>query len=231
MREIGRIRDAYRRRAERAADGRYEATSPANRYLYARRDEEVLALLRRHRLLPLAGRRIIDVGCGSGGVLRDFVRWGADASRACGVDLLPDRVASAHESLAGATFVAGDAASLPWRDGTFDVALQFTLLTSVLDNGLRRRIAAATMRVLRPGGTLVWYDFTWNPGNRDTRGIGLGELRALYDGCAVDARRVTLAPPIMRRLAPRSMSVCRALVAVLLLRSHLLAAITKPLKP
>jgi SAM-dependent methyltransferase len=230
VRETGRIRDAYRRREERAADDRYELTSAANRYLYAKREEAVLALLRRHGLLPLAGRRIIDIGCGSGGVLDDFVRWGAEPSLVAGLDLLPERLASARERVAGAGFVHGDAASLPWRDGSFDVALQFTLMTSVLDEGVRRAIAAETLRVLQPGGMLIWYDFIWNPGNRDTRGIRLGELRALYEGCAVDARRVTLAPPISRRLASVSIGLCRALEGAPFLRSHYLAAIRKPLQ-
>jgi hypothetical protein len=83
------------------------------------------------------------------------------------------------------------------------------------------------MRVLRPGGLLVVYDFTWNPLNRDVRGVNAGTLRALYPSCAVDARRVTLAPPITRLLARHSLSACSALERVPFLRSHILAAIPR----
>jgi SAM-dependent methyltransferase len=227
MRETDRIREAYARRAERGADDRYSLDDPANRYLFERRERELIGLLARHDLLPLTGRDIIDVGCGNGALLRDLVRLGADAERCHGVDLLPDRVEAAREADPRMIVRTGDASSLPYADATFDIALQFTLLSSVLDDAMRRAIAAETLRVLRPGGLLVWYDFTWNPGNRDTRGIGLAELRRLYTGCQIEARRVTLAPPITRRLARISPALCRALETLPLLRSHLLAAICK----
>lgn len=67
---------------------RYSLDDPANRYLFARRGRDLVALLRRQRLLPLAAREIIDVGCGNGALLRDFVRFGADPARCTGIDLL-----------------------------------------------------------------------------------------------------------------------------------------------
>lgn len=226
--ETERIRRAYDARAAAGADERYALTSPANLYLYQRRERDLLDALRRNGLLPLDGKRVLDVGCGSGGVLRDFVRYGARPEGCAGVDLLPERIASARAaSPAGMTFDAGSADTLPYGDASFDIALQFTLLSSVLDSAMRQRIAAETLRVLRPGGAAVWYDFTWNPGNRDTRGIGMRELRALYAGCRIDARRVTLAPPMTRRVARYSFTVCRALEAMPFLRSHLLAVIRR----
>ncbi len=226
--ETERIRDAYVRRAERGADERYSLDDPANQYLFERRERDLTALLQRYTLMPLAGRDIIDVGCGNGALLRDLARLGADADRCHGIDLLPERVEAARERDPRMTLRAGDASLLPYDDASFDVALQFTLLSSVLDGEMRRAIASETMRVLRSGGVLIWYDFIWNPGNRDARGIGLGELRRLYPGCSIDARRVTLAPPVTRRLARISPTLCRALEAVPLLRSHLLAAVGKP---
>jgi ubiquinone/menaquinone biosynthesis C-methylase UbiE len=210
------------------ADDRYSLNDPANRYLFDRRERAIVALLNEHHLLPFADARILDVGCGNGGVLADFVRLGAQETRCAGIDLLPDRTHAARARLTDAEIRTGSASALPWPDASFDLALQFTLLSSVLDNGTRSRIAAETLRVLRPGGGLLYYDFIWNPGNSDTRGLRLGDLRALYSGCEIDARRTTLAPPITRALARWSMTVCRALEALSLLRSHYLALITKP---
>ncbi len=228
-RENERIRSAYAARAATGADERYALTSPANLYLYQCRERDLLAALRRNGLRPLAGRRVLDIGCGNGAVLRDFARYGALPDDCAGIDLLPERIASAREhSPTGMTFDAGSADALSYDAAAFDIALQFTLLSSVLDAAMRRRIAGEALRVLRPGGAIVCYDFTWNPRNRDTRGIGLAELRALYPGCDIDARRVTLAPPISRRLAPHSFTLCRALEALPPLRSHLLAIIRKP---
>ena len=227
MTEQERIREAYARRAATGADERYALDDPANRYLFERRARDVQRLLRQHRLWPLAGREILDVGCGNGAVLREFVGWGADASRCAGVDLLVERVEAARAAAPEMRIQQGDASALPWPDGSVDIALQFTLLSSVLDDRMRRAIAAETLRVLRPGGAIIVYDFTWNPTNRDVRGVGADGLRALYSGCAIDARRVTLAPPITRALARFSTRACALLEAVPLLRSHVLACVVK----
>jgi ubiquinone/menaquinone biosynthesis C-methylase UbiE len=223
--EIARIRDAYARRAVSGADDRYSLAGAANRYLYEQRERDILRLLGEHALLPLEGRRVLDVGCGSGGMLRDFAAWGAPPEHLAGIDLLPERVASARSHGDGINYATGNAAALPYAAGSFDIVLLATVLTSVLDEGVRRQIAGETLRVLRRGGAVIWYDFTWNPGNRDVRGIGTKELRRLYRGCRIRARRSTLAPPLSRLLAPRSVALCRLLEAVPLLRSHLLAAI------
>lgn len=187
----------------------------------------MLALLQRRGLLPLADKRILDVGCGNGEVLRDFVRYGASPRLVAGLDLLPERVISAAPRTPSIACAVGDATALPFSEATFDIALQFTLLSSVLNDETRRRIAVETLRVLRPGGTVIWYDFIWNPGNRDVRGIGLPEVRALYPNSELDASRVTLAPPISRRVARVSATLCRPLEAIPWLRSHWLIAIQK----
>jgi ubiquinone/menaquinone biosynthesis C-methylase UbiE len=228
VREVDRIREAYDRRAARGADDRYDVSSPDNRYLFERRRRDLLPLLGRHGLLPLAGKRILDVGCGNGGVLAEMEEIGADPRLMCGVDLLPARLAAARANIPAASFALADASRLPYTDASFDIALQFTLMSSVLEAAVRRAIAVEAMRVLQPGGVLIWYDFIWNPGNPDTRGIRLAALRRLYPGCAIDARRSTLAPPLLRLVAPRSLTLCRALDAVPLFRSHYLAAIRKP---
>src|SRR5690348_15162022 len=73
-----------------------------------------------------AGRRWLDVGCGTG-ALTATVLAGAEPSRVVGVDpstgFLADARAAAEAGGAGATragFVAGDARSLPLRDRCFD---------------------------------------------------------------------------------------------------------------
>jgi ubiquinone/menaquinone biosynthesis C-methylase UbiE len=225
--EIDRIRAAYTRRAEQRLDERYSLLDPANLYLFQRREQALLSMLRRQGLTSLAGLRILDVGCGSGEVLNDFVRYGADPALLAGVDLLEERIERARRRNPAIAYLVGNAESLPCRDGAFDVALQFTLLSSVLDARTRRRIAGETLRVLAPDGLLIWYDFIWNPTNRDVRGIRLGEIRELYPGCSFDVRRITLAPPLLRRLAPVSPALCRLLEAVPFLRSHYLVAIQK----
>src|SRR5688500_3698392 len=154
----------------------------------------------------LAGSRVLEVGCGRGHWLRALVQWGADPDLITGVDLLPDRLADAARLTApGVRLVHGSATDLALPDATYDVVLQSTMFTSILDAALRQRAAREMLRVLRPGGLVLWHDFAVdNPRNPDVRGVGAAEVRALFPGCRVALRRTTLAPPIARLVARRA---------------------------
>ena len=224
--EIDRIRKAYRRRGMLGLDERYSLVDPANLYLFQRRERAFLSLLRQQSL-SLTHIRVLDIGCGTGEVLNDFVRYGADPLLLAGIDLLPERIERAHRRNPRISFSIASAEKLPYPDGAFDLCLQFTLLSSVLDGEVRRCIAAEALRVLRPNGVVILYDFIWDPTNRDVRGIRLGEVRRLYPACELSAHRVTLAPPLSRRLAPVSWTLCRVFEALPFLCSHHLVAIRK----
>lgn len=225
--EVERLREAYARREREQREARYGLTEPANLYLFQRRERALVELFRRHGLLPLAGKRVLDIGCGDGNVLRDLERYGATPSSLAGVDLLPGRLESAVARSPAMSFALASGTALPFADDSFDVVLLFTVLSSVLDEGARSTIAREALRVARPDGAVVIYDFVWNPLNRDVRGAGPAELRRLFAGATVDHRRVTLAPPIARRVVPRSWTVARLLEAVPLLRSHVLACVRR----
>jgi hypothetical protein len=80
-------------------------------------------------------------------------------------------------------------------------------------------------RVLKPGGLLLWYDFWLNPLNRQTRGVRPSEIRALFPNCRYTFRRVTLAPPVTRWLAPHSWLSCYLLENLRVFNTHYLAII------
>jgi ubiquinone/menaquinone biosynthesis C-methylase UbiE len=164
-----------------------------------------VGLLRSAGKLPLAGRRILDVGCGAGQGLADCETWGASRELLAGIDLLPDRVSAAAARLPGADLRVGDASALPWDAGVFDIVAQSTMFSSILDPSMKATVAREMARVLAPGGAIAWYDFfADNPGNRAVRGIGRRELASLFPGFELRLRRVTLAPPLARRIAPRA---------------------------
>jgi 2-polyprenyl-3-methyl-5-hydroxy-6-metoxy-1,4-benzoquinol methylase len=72
--EASRIRDVYAERDRRGADARYGLDDPANLFLFQRRERALLDLLRRESLLPLADKLVLDIGCGTGDVVRDLAR-------------------------------------------------------------------------------------------------------------------------------------------------------------
>lgn len=183
-------------------------------------------------MYPLDGMRVADVGCGSGGWLLEFLKWGADPGDLAGIDLMPERLDCARRKLPMADLHAGNAAALPWESNSFDLVSQFVVFTSILDAGLKRAVANEMLRVLKPGGAILWLDFRVdNPRNAHVKGIQKKEVRELFPDCEVTLEPVLLAPPLTRLLASRAWVVAEVLHALPLLRTHYAGLIQKPARP
>lgn len=227
--ELDRIRTEYARRAQDPRlQGLYSPFQPDVQFAVQTRERAILGTLQREGVPTLAGLDLLEVGCGGGGVLLDLLRWGADPSRLHGCDLLPERVAQARHRLPVSTSLSvADGGALPYPPARFDLVLQFTVLTSVLDGALRRYIAREMWRVLRPGGVVLSYDFRFQGPNPWVQAIHPREMRKLFPDGRFTHRRVTLAPPIARRLARWSWLACELLHAIPWLRTHDLILVQK----
>lgn len=221
----------YARRDAAADARRYSLFDAAALQEYQQRQRAMLALWRAHGWHALEGRRIVEVGCGSGGNLLDLLRLGAHADGLTGIELLPERVAAARRSLpAAVTLIEGDAAAVSLAPASQDAVLAFTVFSSVLDAASRASLAAAMWRWIRPGGGVLWYDFVFDsPGNPDVRGMPIRQVRGLFPEARLHIRRVTLAPPLARVLA-RVHPVLLALAApcLPLLKTHRVVWAVKP---
>jgi SAM-dependent methyltransferase len=228
FREEERIRSAY---AVRKGEACY-AETVAGRFQFQERERHVLRLLDRQRLMPLAGKKILEIGCGTGKWLRDLVAWGADPETLFGVELLQASAARARRLCPQAvTIECGSAASLSFPSHSFDIVLQATVFTSVLDDDMKQAIAAEMLRVVRPGGVILWYDFFFrNPGNPYVKPVSRPEIRRLFPNCSLDLRRIGLAPPLTRMLAPHSWATCAVLSRLPPLCTHYLGAIQPALQ-
>ena len=225
--ELQRIEQAYSRRQ---SGSRYTAFDPAYRLAVEEREGQVLQLLRTNCYASLENTKILDVGCGTGAWLRDFVRWGARPENLCGVDLLPARITEARELCpAAVTLKCQDATSLDVPDESFDLVLQSTVFTSILNANVKQLLAREMLRVLRKRGLILWYDFhVNNPWNPDVRGVRREEIAWLFPGCNISLQRLTLAPPLGRWVAPISPALYRGLSRIKPLCTHYVGAITKP---
>jgi SAM-dependent methyltransferase len=106
-------------------------------------------------LAPLAGVRLLDVGCGAGLALRLAADAGAEIT---GLDVAEPMVAAARRRLPGADLRVGDLAALPFADETFDVVTAFN---SVQYAAAPAAAVAEAARVTRRGGRVaigVWGD-------------------------------------------------------------------------
>ncbi len=226
------VRAVAARYARRRADDRYSPLRPEVWQSQQERHRALVSLLTRHVARPLADLDVLEIGCGHGDNLLDLLRLGCDPARLVGNELLPERAANARQRLPAAAAVhEGDATTLPIVQASFDVVLQYTVFSSLLDDAFQHRLADAMWRWLRPGGAVLWYDFTVdNPRNADVRGVPLRRVRELFPQASFDARRITLAPPLARaacRIHPALYTACNTIP---LLRTHVLAWLAKPLE-
>ncbi len=105
---------------------------------------EVFELLVREG--DLAGRRVLDIGCGTGRASEALVERG---SRVWGVEPEPEMAALARERVS--TVKVAPAERLPFKDGWFERALMW-LVVHLVD---RPRAFSEAARVLRPDGRLA----------------------------------------------------------------------------
>jgi len=226
--EAARIQREYERRAATIPPDFYDLDRPANFFAHSRLACRVISLLDRHGISPLNGRRIADIGCGTGNWLLEFIQWGAKPEDLFGIDLNSPRIEQARRRIPLATLTAGDASELPLGDASVDLVCQFTAFSSVLDSGMKQAMAVEMLRVVGRDGAILWYDLRFNnPSNPAVRAIGLDELRQLFPDCVFDVERVTLVPPVARAVAPRSWGLASMLERIPFLRSHYLVLIRK----
>lgn len=226
MSELDAIAQRYARRQARGDGGdRYSLLRPEVWQMWQERQRALLPLLATRPGQP-ADWRATEVGCGAGGNLLDLLRLGLLPAHLTGIELLPERLAAARAALPeGVHLLAGDASTASIEPGSQDLVLQSTVFSSILDDALQQRVADAMWRWLKPGGAVVWYDFTVNnPRNPDVRGVPLARVRELFPAGAFTARRVTLAPPLARAW-PAAYGL---LNSIPWLRTHRLVLIEKP---
>jgi SAM-dependent methyltransferase len=217
------------RYARRKVDNRYSFTNPEVWQSVHERQSATLAMFRRMGWGDLSTRTMTEVGCGTGGNLLEFLRFGFRPEHISGIELLRDRAATARHFLpTGLKIIEGDALKADVPKASQDVVFQAVVFSSLLDAEFQQHLADRMWSWVRPGGGVLWYDFVYdNPANADVRGVPLRRVRELFPEATPAFRRVTLAPPIARRVCkvhPRAYSLFNAIP---LLRSHVLCWLKK----
>ena len=231
MGEIERIRQEYASRAQRLEGNNiYSLFNPPQLFAIQQRQRAILKCMQRSGFYPLSEKRILEVGCGSGGVLLESLSFGARASRLHGTDLLLDRLQSTRQTILNLPLTNADGQNLPYAANRFDLTMQLTAFSSILDDVVKKNIALEMLRVTRPLGMILWYDFWLNPTNPQTRGIRPSEIRQLFPGCTYEFHKITLAPPLARRIVPFSWGLALLLESLKIFNTHYLVAIRPKIK-
>jgi 2-polyprenyl-3-methyl-5-hydroxy-6-metoxy-1,4-benzoquinol methylase len=101
----------------------------------------------------VGGKRILDVGCGTGYFTAKLARAGADMT---GIDISAGMLAVARARSAGSglniTYIMEDIFTAALPDNSFDAAYANTVLEFIPDAA---GVCASVMRLLKPGGVFV----------------------------------------------------------------------------
>jgi ubiquinone/menaquinone biosynthesis C-methylase UbiE len=115
---------------------------------------ELLKFLPKERV---TGKRILDIGCGTGFFLKEYLSFGA--AKSLGVDIDPELITLANENLrqeikeGKVGFLVSDAANLKMiGDKGFDVVLSVESIPNIKD---MKKMAEEVCRVLDTGGRFV----------------------------------------------------------------------------
>jgi ubiquinone/menaquinone biosynthesis C-methylase UbiE len=181
-------------------EARYKG--PANEY-----KQQVMSAAYRKLLGSLRGKRVLDVGCGTGRGVLDFA---AEAAFAVGTDASLDMLSFAARKSADRRpcgFSAAVAQQLPFKTESFDAVTSLNFL-HLFDVENQRQMIAEMKRVVRPGGMLLLeFDNAlhglglglWKRWSGRERGSLPGEIRqAIGDGCRVERVYGAVLPVVWR---------------------------------
>lgn len=156
--------------------------------------------------------RILDVGCGSGAGLIQFLRLGFRPDQLSGIDISPERIDEARRRLPNVEFKCESASEMNYADGAFDITFESTMFVLIPSEDLARSIAREMVRVTRPGGYLMLVDWRYSkPGSDVYRAMSkkrISDLFGVGKVTEVVAReRGALVPPVGRLLSRHAPSL------------------------
>ena len=229
------VRGRYARRDAAGDAERYSLSDPYARAAWQERQIKVQALLAAAQFADWSALDVLDVGCGAGRNMQDWLQLGVQPERLQGIELLPERAATARSVLPEACRIWNADALDPALQQSIapesqDLAVLFTVFSSILSPTVQQQLAQQVWRWVKPGGAVLWHDFIYNnPRNADVRGVTVTQLRALFPDAEMTVQRVTLAPPLGRIACRVSPALYPVLNSIPLLRTHVLCLLRKPL--
>jgi ubiquinone/menaquinone biosynthesis C-methylase UbiE len=168
-------------------------------------DAGIIAAVRSTQVDP-SSATILDIGCGSGGSLFNFLRLGFQPSRLYGIDILKGRLSVARARLPQIGFVRSNATNLGFSDNSFDIVLAASVFVTITHDGPAAKIAGEMLRVARLQGHLLLVDWRYSlPWDSRHRCLSRERIEKLFHvGSQSEVCRIfsgALIPPVGRFLS------------------------------
>jgi SAM-dependent methyltransferase len=215
--------------ARRTGFDRYAYFNPDVYMNNQERERAIIQMFASNGLVNLSKLTLIDIGCGHGKNFLSFLKYGFKPENMVGLEFFEDRCEYARSILPSTiNLISGDALESGIASESIDVISQFVVFSSILDGDFQVELAKKMWSWLKPGGCVLWYDFVYNnPSNSDVRGVSKKRIKELFPNGDFSFKRVTLAPPLSRRISKLSPVLYTVFNAFPFLRTHQLVFIKK----
>jgi ubiquinone/menaquinone biosynthesis C-methylase UbiE len=180
-------------------------------------------------IFPVEEKKLLEIGCGIGGNLLQFIRLGFSPENLMGNELLENRIDNAKRKLPPTLkILPGNALDLNFEENIFDVVFQSMVFSSILDEKFKLQLANKMWQWVKVNGGILWYDFEYNnPWNKDVVGVPFKKVKEYFPRGTIKKWKITLAPPLSRMLTKIHPSLYSIFNITPLFRTHILCWIQK----
>ena len=223
--ETDRIKNVYDKYIEKY--DKWSENNLGNQLIYAERLMHIISLLKNHKI-RLAGKKILDIGCAGGALFPILNDLGVSSRNINGIDIRANRIEDAKRMFPKSNLKVMDARNLEFFDNTFDIIITFTLFSSILQNTFRKQIAKEMIRVLKPDGIILYYDFRYNnPFNKNVLRMNDYDINILFPHMEKTLQLITVLPPLIRNMSYLSKIIYPTLSKIQFIKTHYIGLFRK----
>lgn len=229
MYESEEIVRRYERRKKIHEDILYSPLRASTFMSEQEKERSLIKLFKTEKLEPLGNKRLLEIGCGNGLNLLQFIRLGFNPSNLFANDILPESISQTKLRLPSqVTIIEGDILEKDFSDEYFEIVFQSMVFSSILDYSFKKNLALKMWNWTKRGGGILWYDFIYNnPRNKDVEGVPMKQVKELFPEGKFRICKITLAPPISRFVCKFHPSLYYLFTTLRVLRTHVLCFIRK----
>lgn len=227
--ECNKIVQRYNFRAKKDKANYYNIATPSCRISACEKNEYFIRILYENFGYDFVDKKYLEVGCGTGTNLANFISWGICPENLSGNDVFEPSICCARQRLPQSVKLQhGNFLDCLYDCKSFDVILFSTVLSSILDEKFQIECLNRSYDLLKKDGIVLLYDFKYdNPWNRDVRGIKLKKITIPQTRWSCSKfNNITLCPPLARKLEKLPFLI-KALTFLKVFNTHIVGFLKK----
>lgn len=226
--ECNCIIERYNKRAKKDKSTFYNMATPSCAISCFEKNEKILRRLADSFGCDFINKNYLEVGCGTGTNLLQLITWGVNPENLQGCDIFGPSLEIAKMRLPHCVKLQeGNFLDCEYKPESFDCVIFSTVFSSILDKNFRSECMRFAYKLLKAGGIVLVYDFVFNnPSNKDVQKVNFKELASELPWKKICSEKITLAPPLARRLEKIPFLI-RFLAKLKLLNTHRLSVFVK----